>query len=100
MLFDYFMLFSKQDPCPYVVLENLYINNKTITFKENIYTSHNSDLLDDLYFEYDGEISIDSASFMIENNAKEKANRNNDNGKKYVLENFSEIKKEFLESLI
>jgi len=99
-LFDYFMLFSKQDPCPYVVLENLYINNKIITFKENIYTSHNSDLLQGLYFEYDGEISIDSASFMIENHAKEKANRNNDNGKKYVLENFSEIKKEFLEDLI
>jgi len=38
---DYFFLTSKNDPCPIVVLENLLINNRIITIKDNIFYQHN-----------------------------------------------------------
>ena len=34
---DYFILTSTIDPCPYVVLENLYLDNRILTFTENIF---------------------------------------------------------------
>lgn len=89
MQIDYFILFSIHDPCPYVVLENLYLNNKVITFKENIYTDHKCELLKDLYFEYDGEINFDSVCKMINLYVHQKADRSNVNGRQYILENFA-----------
>lgn len=97
MLFDYFMLFSKKDPCPYVVLENLYINNRIITFKDNICTNHKCKKLKSLYFEYNGEISLDSANYMIKNYVKNKATRKGNSGKNYILENFTKINKNLLD---
>jgi glycosyltransferase involved in cell wall biosynthesis len=96
MLFDYFFLFSTQDPCPYVVLENLYVNNKVVTFKENIYTDHKCKMLGDLYFEYDGEVSLESVSYMIENHATEKAKRVTDEGRKYIKQKFAAVNKELI----
>lgn len=100
MLFDYFILFSLQDPCPYVVLENIYVNNKIITFKDNIYTDHNCELLKNSYFEYDGEVSLDSVCYMIEKHVKEKAKRTISNGKIYVKKNFTSIDKKLIDVLI
>lgn len=91
-LIDYFILFSKDDPCPYVVLENLYLNNKVITFKENIYTDHKCEELKNFYFEFDGNISLESVSYMIDNFVKEKANRSF-GGKDYIKNNFTKINK-------
>lgn len=39
-VFDYFFLTSLSDPCPIVVLENLYMNKKIIVLKNNIHTEH------------------------------------------------------------
>jgi hypothetical protein len=89
LLFDYFMLFSLQDPCPYVVLENLYLNNKVITFKENIYYEHNSPLLEDLYFECAGSISLESVCRVIDSLVKEKATRGSKGGTRYIRENLA-----------
>ena len=89
-LMDYFVLFSQEDPCPYVVLENLYVNNKVITFKDNIYTDHNCDQTKDIYFEFDGEVSIENICKVIDKRVVEKANRSGD-GKKYIIDNFTKI---------
>jgi len=100
-LLDYFILTSLQDPCPYVVLENLYVGNKVLTFKDNIYTDHKSDELKDIYFEYDGEINLENAVKHIKNICVEKnTNRlNNKNGKLYILNKFSKFGELLLKSL-
>ena len=89
MLLDCFVLFSKEDPCPYVVLENLYLGNKVVTFRENIFTDHKHPLLKDLYFEYDGEVSSDSVDEMLRRHAGGKSVGKYPEGKRYVLESFS-----------
>jgi hypothetical protein len=98
-LMDYFILFSKEDPCPYVVLENLYINNKVITFKNNIYTDHKNKLTEDIYFEFDGEVSVETIKQAIDENVKYKANRTG-NGKEYILQNFTQLNTNLLEKFI
>jgi hypothetical protein len=89
-LIDYFLLFSQEDPCPYVVLENLYVNNKVIAFKDNIYTDHKCNQTKDIYFEFDGEVSIENLCKVIDKRVVEKANRSGD-GKKYIIDNFTKI---------
>jgi hypothetical protein len=89
-LMDYFILFSQEDPCPYVVLENLYVNNKVITFKDNIYTDHKCDQTKDIYFEFNGEVSIENLCKAIDEKVIEKTNRIG-NGKKYIMDNFTKI---------
>jgi hypothetical protein len=89
-LIDYFILFSQEDPCPYVVLENLYLNNKVITFKDNIYTDHKCEQTKDIYFEFDGEVSIENLCKVIDERVVEKTNRIG-NGKKYIIDNFTKI---------
>jgi len=89
-LMDYFVLFSQEDPCPYVVLENLYVNNKVITFKDNIYTDHKCDQTKDIYFEFNGEVSIENLIKVIEERVIEKAKRKG-NGKKYIIDNFTKV---------
>jgi glycosyltransferase involved in cell wall biosynthesis len=96
---DYFVLFSKQDPCPYVVLENLFMGNKVLTFKENIYTDHKCDLLKDIYFEFNGEINLENVIEFIQKICLNKADRSNQNGKKYIEENFTKLTDEMLELL-
>jgi hypothetical protein len=98
---DYLLLTSKEDPCPYVVLENLYMNNKVITFKNNIYTNHNSSLLKDLYYEFDGEVSLDNAQHMINEHVKEKNTiKTQTNGKEYILNHFQNFHDTFLNIFI
>jgi hypothetical protein len=89
-LMDYFILFSQEDPCPYVVLENLYVNNKVITFKDNIYTDHKCDQIKDIYFEFEGEVSIENLRKVIDEKVIEKTNGIG-NGKKYIIDNFTKI---------
>lgn len=96
---DYFVLFSKIDPCPYVVLENLYAGNKVLTFKENIYTDHKCDLLKDIYFEFDGEINLENAIKFIQETCLNKADRSNLNGKLYIEQNFTKLTEEMLNLL-
>jgi hypothetical protein len=53
-------------------------------------------MLNDLYFEYDGEVSLESVSCMIEKHAKEKAKRLTDEGKKYIKQKFTSVNKELI----
>jgi hypothetical protein len=89
-LMDYFILFSQEDPCPYVVLENLYVNNKVIAFKNNIFTDHKCEQTKNIYYEFKGEISMESVRYMINKYVSEKAKRNG-SGKDYVKNNFTKI---------
>jgi hypothetical protein len=45
-LLDYFFLTSKCDPCPFVVLENLYMNKKVIVLDKNIHYEHDTSSLE------------------------------------------------------
>jgi hypothetical protein len=96
---DYFILFSVVDPCPYVVLENLYLGNNVLTFKDNIYTNHKCKLLKDIYFEFDGEINEQNAISFIKEKCLLKTNRQNKNGKKYIEENFVQLKQQLISYL-
>ena len=58
----FFVLFSLEDPCPYVVLENLLVGNRVLAFRDSIYTHHH---VPGLYFEYPGSISFQTAQEHI-----------------------------------
>jgi hypothetical protein len=99
-LLDYFILFSKDEPFGNVIIENLYVGNKVLTFKNNIYYDHKNTLLSDVYFEYEGEINLNNAITHILNTATSKKTINTKNtGKKYVIKKFSKYSKKFLSVL-
>lgn len=87
-IIDYFILFSKQDPCPYVILENILLESNIITFNKNIFYHHNN-LLKDIYFSYDGEINFDNCKYMINNYVSGKKNNTTNNGYEYINKYFS-----------
>mgnify|MGYP003339140326 CR=1 FL=1 len=95
-ILDYFLLTSLVDPCPHVVLENLYIGNKVITFENNIYTDHKCELLKDMYFEYPGTIDLTSATDAINKFVSEKINLKKNEGKEYVLSKYKDLTQTFL----
>lgn len=100
-LFDYFLLTSLEDPCPYVVLENLYVGNRVLTFKENIYTSHGCENLREVYFEKDGEVSLNSVLEHIFQTCTEKAlYPRPEAGKKYVLAGYTKLREELKQALV
>lgn len=100
-IFDCFLLTAIIDPCPYVVLENLYLNNKVVVFRDSIFTAHCTESLGDCYFEYPGKIDEVSARAALENiGNKGSVVRETQKGRNYVLKNFSIPKKEFLDMLL
>ena len=98
-ILDYFILTSEEEPFGNVILENLFIGNKILTFKNNIYYNHNCEELRNIYFEYDGYINIDNAIKHILNVCLEKKINISDNGKKYVINNFSQYNNQLLSLL-
>jgi hypothetical protein len=100
-IFDYLLLTSIIDPCPYVVLENLYLNNRVIAFRDNIYTDHKCVQLENLYFEYPGEISLNTAVEAVELYVQSKnTDRVKEVGKNHILENFSKPLESFIQQLL
>jgi hypothetical protein len=97
---DYFLLTSVIDPCPYVVLENLYLNNRIITFSENIYTDHKCKELENVYFEYPGTISFDTACEALHSYVEKIKTNKSNAGKAYILDKFTQPKQDFLEKLV
>jgi hypothetical protein len=90
---DYFILFSHQDPCPYVILENIALETKIITFAKNIYTEHKSDLINDFYFEYPNEINLNNCIDAVNKFVKIKKQNlkitKSNKGQKYIDKYFS-----------
>lgn len=99
-LMDYFILCSTEDPCPYVVLENLYVGNKVLTFEKNIYTRHDKVFLTGQLFEFPGEINYENAYKHIVTNCKSKKTADTPNhGREYILNNYVNFKQEYLDAL-
>ena len=59
---DYFILFSEEDPCPYVILENILLKTKIIVFSENIYTTFSDPSVTTI----NGKINFDTCKETIE----------------------------------
>lgn len=91
---DYFFLTSLSDPCPIVVLENLYLNKKIIVLKNNIHTNHNTKLLEN-YIEIDN--SDTDTNLDIINKFK---NLKLDKNKNTTNKNRNYIEKEYSKPLI
>lgn len=88
---DYFILFSKYDPCPYVILENILLETNIITFSENIYTDHKHELTEGFYHEVQGSISYDLCKDAIHAFVHgKKLPGVTGNGLTYIRERFSE----------
>ena len=88
-IIDYFILFSKQDPCPYVILENILLETNIITFNKNIYYYHNNNLLEKIYFSYEGEINLINCQDAINTYVTGKKYNNEKNGYEYIKKYFS-----------
>ena len=88
-IIDHFILFSLEDPCPYVILENILLESNIITFKNNIYYYHTHETLKDMFINYDGSISkktcVDAIYKYV--NCKKKNNKNN--GYNYIKTYFN-----------
>jgi hypothetical protein len=93
---DYFVLFSEYEPFGNVVIENLYLGNKVLTFRDNIFYRHT---VDRMYFEYPGRISLENAKEHILNNCVKKRTCKFGEGTEYVKKNFSKYNKEFLNKI-
>lgn len=84
---DYFLLFSVQDPCPYVILENILLGTPIIVFDENIYFHHQGL---SQYYSVDGAISFENCIYAIESFVKDKKNNESSPDREtYIYSNFS-----------
>jgi hypothetical protein len=75
-IIDYFVLFSIIDPCPYVILENILLNNNIIVFEPNILYNHNDKLLANIYNIYPYEINVFNFNMAIKRFVKRKKTHN------------------------
>ena len=102
--FDYFFLTSIHDPCPYVVIESLYLNKRTIMFRDNIYTHHTDQSIRGLAYEYPGAVSIQTATEVLDMlPTLFPTDTPKDCGKRYILDRYSkpsETLMNHIESLI
>ena len=95
-LLDYFVLFSEEEPFGRVVIENLYLENKVLTFRDNIYYDHKSPELQYLYYEFPGKITKQNALIHISSNCLTKNKKDTKNGKLYVQKHFTSYDPDFL----
>jgi len=87
---DYFILFSEIDPCPYVIIENILLETKIITFQDNIYYEHKDPLIDPFYISCEGSVSYENVMSAISKYVKEKRQYTlSGNGEKYIKQYFN-----------
>lgn len=89
---DYFLLTSKRDPCPIVILENMLINNKIILLDKNIKYEHDVEQLENVHIiknHNNSSKNISKALKKIKLNTKHNVT---DSNKKYILKHFAEPK--------
>lgn len=85
---DYFLLTSKRDPCPIVVLENLLLNNKLILLHNNIRYEHDITKLENTIIIKDHDNDpIKITKVLKESNLNKQPNQTKAN-QNYILENF------------
>ena len=93
-LVDYFILFSLEDPCPYVILENILLCTPTICWEKNIFTDYKHKLTIGTYIEIPGYINLESVITVINTHIKyKKTNKDtnkNTNCQKFIENFFSQ----------
>lgn len=90
---DVFILFSKEDPCPMVVLENILLETPILTFAPNILYNHYDELIKEFYVEYPLEINLKNCEDAIKSLNIHKRDFNKlstNNGLRYILSHFYE----------
>lgn len=92
-IIDIFILFSKEDPCPMVVIENILLETPILTFAPNILYNHCDELIKKFYFEYPLEINLKNCEEAIKSLHLQKRDFNKlptNNGLQYILSHFYE----------
>ena len=102
-LIDYFVLFSEFEPFGNVVLENLVVGNKVLSFKENVFYNFKHEKNKNHYLEFKGKINLQNAITHIKNCATVKkcffVQKDILSAKQYVLDNFSKYSNCFLKRI-
>lgn len=101
-LIDYFLLCSEREPFGNVIIENLLLNKKVLTFKHNVYFNFKHELTKNNYFEYQGRFNVPNAIKHINNIATEKqqlVEYIDTPSNVYVRRYFGTYDKDFLECL-
>lgn len=96
-LLDYFVLFSQEEPFGKVVVESLYLNIPTLTFRDNIYYDFKQETLSGLYHEFAGHITKTNAASHILNVCKNK--KQNFAKNPHLMHMFDHYTQQFLDKL-
>lgn len=89
--FDYFLLTSVYDVCPYVIIENILLETKIITFEDSVFFDFKHRLTKRIYSEKEGNINFNESVKLLKNMKLEKRkNILTGNGYKYVKSRFTE----------
>jgi len=86
--FDYFLLTSTCDPCPYVILENILLETQIITFDKNIHYNHTCELLNNIYYHQPGEVCLNNCIKVLSKLKLIKKDKRTGNGYQYISKFF------------
>ena len=86
---DYFLLTSKRDPCPIVILENLLMNNKIILLDENIKYKHDIDNLENVTVITDHNNDPKKITKALKKMSLNKIKNQTSKNKNYILDSFT-----------
>lgn len=86
---DYFLLTSKRDPCPIVVLENMLMNNKIILLDQNIKYKHDIDNLENVIIINDHDNDPKKITKALKKMSLNKIKNKTSKNKNYILDNFT-----------
>jgi hypothetical protein len=88
-IIDYFFLTSLSDPCPFVVLENLYMNKKIIVLDKNIHYEHPKEKLENFIVLCDHNNDIKIISKKLKNLKLNKTPNQTTTNTNYIIQEFS-----------
>jgi hypothetical protein len=91
-LLDYFFLTSVSDPCPFVVLENLYMNKKVIVLDKNIHYEHPSNNLENYIIIHEHNNNADIISKKLKQMNLNKNHNTTQKNTNYITDQFSDPK--------
>jgi hypothetical protein len=84
---DYMLITSREDPCPFVILESLYLNTPCIILENNIKYVHNIDKNYYVIPDHNNDFKI-ITEYVNKMNLIKKEVKNNNNLSEYITNNF------------
>lgn len=88
-IIDYFFLTSISDPCPFVVLENLYMNKKIIVLDKNIHYEHPKEKLENFIVLSNHNNDLDTISKKMKTLNIDKTPNKTTKNRDYIIQEFS-----------